>query len=85
MEPRSAASSTWPETCAAAARLGAGHLGWSPRRPGPTQFPRHRVTEAGGRGDAVGAGDGCISVRIAALGDPSPGRRANGTWPTSAT
>lgn len=80
VEPRSVASSTWPETRVAAARPGAGPLGWSPRRPGPTQFPRHRVTEAGGPGTAVGAGAGYISVRTAALEDPSPGCRTNGTW-----
>lgn len=65
----------------AASRPGAGPPGWSPRRPGPTQFPRHRVTEAGGRGTRFGAGAGCIFVRRAALGDSSPGRRANGTRP----
>lgn len=35
---------------------GAGPLGWSTRRPGPTQFPRHRVTEAGGPGTRLGRG-----------------------------
>jgi hypothetical protein len=53
----------------------------TPPRPDPvSQAPGYRSRRPG---DAVGSGAGCISVRIAALGDPSPGRRANGTWPTS--
>lgn len=61
-----------------------------PSRLEPTPSRSDPVSQAPGYrsrrpGNAVGAGDGCISVRIAALGDPTPGRGANGTWPTSAT
>lgn len=71
------------------------HLAGNPRRSRPARSwparleptpPRSNpVSQAPGYGsrrpgDAVGAGAGCISVRTAALEDPSSGCRANGSW-----